>query len=589
MIKNLTAIWQIYKRQLHIGLAIIISVSLINSASPGLVGLLPTPARADGPPNLSDQITKLRQELESNPLYSPKTTDSDHITTPPADWSDRDVIDVDLLPDLPDVPPLVKSQINLESSLPDTVEPLEASFCPDPSSNRHGTYPTCPGGSSFAPDYLDLSNFVAGGRFSNYKLSDLGGSSSSSSGLPPNSLAANYLDRVDRTVNYFTSGGYTNNLMTLTRRGNWSQFLGASDFPSGFGTSFLGVDPLFSGIGSSSLGLPLDVQAVLGYDASSPYNFTTQFLTNLNNLLHPWLLANLFVEILFDLDIQAVQPAANDLTTYYQTVGDQQLELYYNDPELENLRIQWNNRLLSDLYRDPDYIYLEVELNDFLEQIRTTRPSYTLLVSLAQEMASWDDAPNDPQVLADRYQKRLLLKQYQAAVEQETQEYLQNTPEDLASITQTQSLLSQMRQQKLNDPEFILWYAVWLANWQEAYEASSYYDDIAQQIDQMYADYPAFEEYQRLNQETVDLVSTFNTFGPVQAIDEELGSHLRNPIVTQQIDQYYSQYMTQISNILGQTQADVEIERYYEQLNALVYNDPDYVSFKPISYPNRSK
>lgn len=111
MIKNLTAIWQIYKRQLHIGLAIIISVSLINSASPGLVGLLPTPARADGPPNLSDQITKLRQELESNPLYSPKTTDSDHITTPPADWSDRDVIDVDLLPDLPDVPPLVRVKL----------------------------------------------------------------------------------------------------------------------------------------------------------------------------------------------------------------------------------------------------------------------------------------------------------------------------------------------------------------------------------------------------------------------------------------------------------------------------------------------
>lgn len=77
-------------------------------------------------------------------------------------------------------------------------------------------------------------------------------------------------------------------MVTSLLNGNWNQYLGGIMNAGGWNATFAGQSPFFSGVHTTHTGASTYVQTVLGYNTSSPYNFSTQFLMNMNSLYTPW-------------------------------------------------------------------------------------------------------------------------------------------------------------------------------------------------------------------------------------------------------------------------------------------------------------
>ena len=106
------------------------------------------------------------------------------------------------------------------------------------------------------------------------------------------------------------------------------------------------------------------------------------------------------------------------------------------------MRVELNRGLLFYAYTDPYYMYWSYEYNTTLEAVRTSRPSYPALQSLAQAIASWTEVPTDTTTLRSRYAQRLALPYLQAQVELETAAFLLANPTLAAQLKLVQDFLA---------------------------------------------------------------------------------------------------------------------------------------------------
>jgi hypothetical protein len=375
--------------------------------------------------------------------------------------------------------------------------------------------------------------------------------------VDPNVLAA-VLWQADQAQTYAL------NVLNNVNNGNWNQFLGQPSYPDTWYSNY--QDPLYAGVEAPS---SVTTRAVLGFGITPQRSFAAPFLTRLGNVLYaPWTTANL-------------EPQ-NQLEARYQGIEQRQLARYYTDPNLSGMRIELNRGLLFYAHTDPYYMYWSYEYNTTLETIRTGRPSYPALQSLAQEIASWSTPPTDTTTLRTRYAQRLALPYLQAQVELETAAFLLANPTLASQLKLVQDFLALRLSLSWQQPAAMVWYAGWQKHWLEYYFSSAAAVQEHQDFQQLLNAYPAFQEYTQLNNEVIDLLPSFNDFVAVQNVATLSTQVQTSPDVARGIATAYNQYKVQIETILTGSTIAAELETYYERLNGLVENDTTYQQLKTI-------
>lgn len=375
-------------------------------------------------------------------------------------------------------------------------------------------------------------------------------------------------------------------MVTSLLNGNWNQYLGGIANAGGWSATFAGQSPFFSGVNTSYTGASTYVQSVLGYNPSSPYNFSTQFLMNMNSLYTPWTSFDYGFGGwgIWSSDADSPRSLVDELTLKFKALGTQQQHIYFTDAALGNLRSESNTILIGLMYGDPWYLYFDYALRNYLTQIYTTRATYSTVVALAAEIAGWDDAPTDPATLQMRHNKRLELEFWFAVLEFEVLWYLYFTPGALQWVTDVNQFLGERLLAAWGSQQAVDWYQGWQQRWHSTYNNTSGFATLRTQVETLTADYPAFEEYMRRNQRVRDLLPTFAELPDVQQLTQQTEALLNNQAVADQVDGYYQTYTEAIGSALGKVAFDAALERYYEELNALVYADDLYQLLTTVKY-----
>jgi len=376
------------------------------------------------------------------------------------------------------------------------------------------------------------------------------------------------------------SANYALNLLNSINGGTFNQFTGQLTAPYGWYAG--GFENQYYGAANyGTLDVGPSTLAVLGYDSSSPYNFTTQFLTNFNSYLYePWNTGWQWQTGV--VAAGAPQRAIDEIQTRFATIGSQQLDLFYQSAGLSDLRIESNAVLMLPLYTDPEYLYwsylLEYVLSDIYQSYCATYPA---LIAQEQSMAAWQPT-TDTAELERRANERLYYLYLQGIVEAEAQTVIANNAALQTWLGEVDVYLDWLVLNGWGSTELNTWFAGWQGAWFDNYEAGV--SPIEQAINQLMADYPALKEYLDLNREVIQLSQAFTTTQPVQALTSQIASVLENPTVANTVSSAYNTYKNQLQVALDNTQFTAAAENYQEQIDALVANDPLYVAMKTIEY-----
>lgn len=236
------------------------------------------------------------------------------------------------------------------------------------------------------------------------------------------------------------------------------------------------------------------------------------------------------------------------------------------------------------MYGDPWYLYFDYALRSYLTQIYTTRSTYNTVAALAAEIAGWDDAQTDPATLQARHNKRLELEFWFTVLEFEVLWYLYFTPGALQWVTDVNQFLGERLLAAWGSQQVADWYQGWQQRWRSAYSNAPGFAALRTQVETLTADYPAFEEYMRRNQRVRELLPAFAKLPDVQQLTQQTEALLNNQAIADQIDGYYQTYTEAISQALGKVAFDAALERYYEELNALIYADDLYQLLATVEY-----
>lgn len=386
---------------------------------------------------------------------------------------------------------------------------------------------------------------------------------------------------VANALNYGSdSVNYALNLMNSINGGTFNQFVGQVSTPySWYAPTF--ENQYYGSTSNSSFDIAPSTLAVLGYDQSSPYNFTSQFLMNMNSYLYqPW--SNSYQWFGSLAAASSEQDAIYEIQKRYKTIADQQLTHFYQNSDLSELRIESNSILMAPLYADPEYLYwsymLDYVLTNVYENYCATYPTY---LDQANIMAAWQPT-SDPTELDQRAYTRLYFLYLQGQVEAEAQGIIATNPQLEQWIADVQTYLDYLTSTNWNSSDVEQWFQGWQQDWFKAYETGS--QPLENSIEQLMSDYPALQEYQQLNREVIQLSSLFADTQPVQELTGLVNSTLSSSSTAQAVSDAYDTYRTQLESALNGTQFTAVNESYQEQLDSLVANDSFYVDMKTVEY-----
>ena len=390
---------------------------------------------------------------------------------------------------------------------------------------------------------------------------------------PYSQSLANAMAEVDRK---FSNIGLYNT--TLLQNGYQNPFAGQIPYPGTWNTSFQGSDPFYSGGGFSS-GSDQTILSVLGYSNSSNLNFGAQFLNQVNSFYQPW---NAFSSFGFagsqTASKQAGVASALELVrSQYQEIADAQLGVYFLDNTLYGLREESSRVLLALIYTDPLYLFWSYQLNALYNAFFVQAPSYQTLVALANEVASWTVAATDIPTLKQRYEIRTRLLQTYASVAYET-----NVNLILNGwgpwIRDVQTFLALRLQANAQTPEVQAWDTDWTNRWVDGFAGAPGFTQLSNKMNDLFAQFPLFQEYLDLRNEMVgSVIPSFEQDPVLDNLINQTAALQQNQSAIQPVTQLYNGFTQDVRSLVDASNVNAEIERYYEQLNGLIINTPEFI------------
>ena len=371
------------------------------------------------------------------------------------------------------------------------------------------------------------------------------------------------LGQTDRYLLPFLNSGITG--------GNWNQFFGQYPAPTGWNTNVSGLNPGFSGGAYPTSNVFL--QSVLGYDSSSPLNFTTQFSLNMGSLFSPTTNWQNPFGLYPNYSERAFKQAGNSLAERYSELGRMQVHFHYTDRQLKRLRADAYVVINSMLYLDPVYMYYSYLLNTEMQRIYQSRPSYRAYVLLASEIAGWTTPSSNRTTLYNRYVKRYQLAYLQSRVQYEAMQYLAANQQYGQWVVAVSRWLTDSAIQKWSTNDVSRWYEGLEDQFASEYASDRRLNNAAQEL---VDDFPQFEEYVKLNNQIIASYPKLRNRARVRTATRRLEDVISDPNVARKIAAEYDQYRSTIQRLLGRTTFITEVERYYERVNGQVTGDSKY-------------
>lgn len=355
----------------------------------------------------------------------------------------------------------------------------------------------------------------------------------------PSAIAttAFYRTDINNNINSFGFGQHTT-LQGLF--GELNQFNGPRSYPYSSSGSFSGqnYDSFNAGPGFSGQNPIFPI--ILGYQPPSQYNVGATTMMHYQNIFSPPSSLNSGVSFYGSGYLARNGPqsvngnmlglqAENTLASRYHEIEKQQLDFYYTDPDLRYLRIEANYNYMYYSYTDPWYLYHSYEQLYSCNTISSMQPIYPSLTNLSWEIASWTSPPNDIQTLKDRFNKRLLLTSYNAELGYETQYYFSLYPDQQTYLLYTKSTIDQIIQKNWGTTDVTTWAAEWDNRFQSIHENSETFAIVQEEMAELFDDFPAFEEYLRLNSDVVSLIPDLTDYASVKRTQGKLTEVLSDP------------------------------------------------------------
>ncbi|NTU79738.1 MAG: hypothetical protein HGA45_10110 [Chloroflexales bacterium] len=281
---------------------------------------------------------------------------------------------------------------------------------------------------------------------------------------------------------------------------------------------------------------------------------------------------------------QTTQDGLDGLTARYAALSQMQLGNFYGDPEVARLRAELSQQILLRLQTDPLYIYWSQELKLAREEIRQAQPSYARVVELSAQIDSWT-APADAAAQRERFAIRQEFLRLQARLEQEQAAFLNRNPELKHHLAELENWLSSRVDLLQSDTNFLRWHAEWARRWEREYAVSDQGMTTALMARELVEDFPTFTRYQQVRRELVDLLPGLDDSPPVQRFTQIKDAVANDTAADEQVRQNYEQYLTQVEQTLGTTEAPVILERFYNLLNGLIKGD---ATFRRLEQQNQS-
>lgn len=395
------------------------------------------------------------------------------------------------------------------------------------------------------------------------------------------------LTGINAVPNALSSLGWKNNppptLEMLNVAGN--QFSGQQPYPGSWDSTFPGsTNNSFNPSPNFVLTDPT-FNSVLGYNSNSNLNFSAQFLNDFNNMSNsivspnPNILGNSGISYFkTNNSLRTKTQSASTMDSQYFKIKEQQLNFYFTDNSLSNLRAEANKIFLLFIYTDPLYMYWDYRLRYFTALLYSYFDSYTFITNLSNKIASWKPSHNK-KILKERFLKRLQLNYYNARLKYQVQDYFLKYPDEREAFSLVSNYLIQRFLQKWESHDAIIWANDWEKRFKHTHDNSEGFINVLETFEKFLSDYPALEEYLSLNNDIVNLSKTFEDFPEVEHITKMIMDVLSDDNVAQEIANHYNSYITQVFNVLLSSNVFAEMERYYENLTVLLFSNETYQEF----------
>lgn len=371
--------------------------------------------------------------------------------------------------------------------------------------------------------------------------------------------------------------------------GNFNQFLGQWQSPNYLGWS----SPGYAGVSTYDLGL--STLATMGFNASSPYSFGTQFTMNLNNYMYsPWsqpsfgwygyAQANGYAQASGRAAGLSGSAGTQDIAERYRALGDLQIDGYFQDAALINLRAESNYFLLGYAYFDPWYMYFQFWMQDWLNWYYQQSPFYPDLVDAAVEMSSWTDDDVPPAELAYRNEFRRYYAWLVQVVDYEAAWRISNDPVFLSDLTLVVDFLNDQLDSGWSSEGADLWYADWSARWTDAYSTSAELSGLPDTIDDLMADFPAFQEYLAHNRSIAESLHGHEDTPLLQQTGHAMGRLAADTSANEALNQDYQSFLDTVGTAAEDADLHEPLEQYFARVNGLAANDPLYLDLVDVQY-----
>ena len=268
--------------------------------------------------------------------------------------------------------------------------------------------------------------------------------------------------------------------------------------------------------------------------------------------------------------------AVDTIAQTWQALGARQLDVYYNDPAVSAQRAQANAYTLAVAAADPWVVYLSIEISQAYDQLSANAPSYQQLVAVNQEIASWTAPPASTATLAQRYATRMQASALTAQVSYEISVLLAANPALNDQLNRAAATLAQRLQDDFADPVASSQLQRLNTAVQQAYWNSQSLQSVLQSRDKLLADNPPFARYLDLNAQLTDAVYGFQSNPLTVQLAQYQVQLSSDPYTIQLVQQAYADYSNAVTSILARTSYNIEVERYWEQLNGLFQSSPAY-------------
>lgn len=365
-----------------------------------------------------------------------------------------------------------------------------------------------------------------------------GGNQFAGQAVLPQTFAPTFQNPLAAAGNFDFAIGNALNLL------NWGT---GANAPFNFGTSaLLGFDPLFSGGGFSGFaqGGALPPSRALATRA-------------LPRAAH-----------------EAV--ALSPVEWRYLRLAERQADLLYADETLSALRAESHTQQLLFLYNDPLLSHLSQELRALLQQILAASASQAEADALAQELAFHLPPSDDDAELEARYRKRLRLAELNAQAAAEARAHLAQHPALAQRLLDLAHRHLELTRGIAGSPQARAHAEEWARRFQAAFAHSPGFPALVQELEQLFADFPALREYLQLNQETAALLATFDRHPRALEVNGLIEQANADPGLLRQVAGLQQQFAAEVQALLEDTGYMAEVERGHERMNALLESEPGF-------------